>query len=142
MNKKRFWDIIEASRIGFDPKQYTESREKQISQLHQLLSSLSIKELRAFEKAFSARMDEAYSPPEEGLWAVASDIGGGCSEDGFDDFRIWLISMGREVYEAAIRNPETVYQVVEQAGLGDDAFFEEFQYVASRILDEKTGDED
>jgi hypothetical protein len=107
-----------------------------------LLSALSTEELSDFLTLFGARMDEAYSRPREGLWGVAFDIGGGCSDDMFDDFRSWLISMGREVYEAAVRDPETVYQVAEQAGLKDDVFFEGFQYVPYRVWREKTGEED
>jgi hypothetical protein len=142
MTKHRFWEIIAASRTGFDPEQYENSREKQLVRLHQLLSALSTEELRAFLRLFGARMDEASSRPREGLWGVAFDIGGGCSDDMFEDFRSWLISMGRDAFEAAVRNPETVYEVAEQEGLGEDVFFEGFQYVPYRVWREKTREED
>jgi hypothetical protein len=141
MDKAKFWEIIAASRRGFHPERYESSKENQLVRLHQLLSALSTEELRAFLTLFGARMDESYSRPQEGLWRVAFDIGGGCSDDMFDDFRTWLISMGREVFEAAVRNPETVYEVAEQEGLGEDVFFEEFQYVPYRVWREKTGEE-
>jgi hypothetical protein len=150
MMKKRFWDIIAASRSGFDPEDIDGSMDRQVARLHELLSALSVEEVRAFEKFFDERMAEAYSRPKrikhgrplDGLWAVAYNIGGGCSDDSFDDFRSWLISMGQEVYEAVLRSPEKVYEVVEKAGLEDEVFFEEFQYVPSRVLREKTGEEE
>jgi hypothetical protein len=94
-------------------------------------------------------MDEAYSLPEHdsygqpitGLWGVAFASGGGCSDDLFDDFRSWLISMGRKVYEAALADPETVHEIAERDGLEEDVFFEELQYVPSQVLREKTGEE-
>jgi hypothetical protein len=150
MMKKRFWDIIAASRAGFDPQDIDGSMDRQVARLHELLSALSVEEVRGFAKFFDERMTEAYSRPKrikrgrplDGLWAVAYDIGGGCSDDGFDDFRSWLISMGQEVYEAVLRAPKKVYEVVEKAGLEDEVFFEELQYVPSRVLREKTGEEE
>jgi hypothetical protein len=150
MMKKRFWDIIAASRAGFDPQDIDASMERQVARLHELLSALPVEEVRAFERLFAERMDEAYSRPKriedgrplDGLWAVAYDIGGGCSDDSFDDFRSWLISMGQQVYEAVLREPRKVYEVLEKAGLDDEAFFEELQYVPSRVLREKTGEEE
>jgi hypothetical protein len=142
MTGKQFWDLIAASRAGFDADDYEAGRDGQVARLHELLSGLPAGEVRAFERCFSKLMDEASSPPGEGLWGVAFDIGGGCSHDGFDDFRSWLISMGRAVFEAALRDPQTVHDVAERAGLEEDVFFEEFQYVAGRVLREKTGGDD
>lgn len=42
------------------------------------------------------------------LWGAAYQINGGCSDDGFDYFRAWLISQGRATYEAALANPDTL----------------------------------
>lgn len=142
MDKHRFWEIIAESRRDFDPEQCESSRQKQVVRLHQLLSALSTEEVQAFYDFFTLRMNEAYSRPREGLWAVAFDIGGGCSDDAFDDFRSWLVSMGQEVFEAALRDPETVYDVAENEALEDDVFFESFQYVPSQVLKEKIGEDD
>lgn len=37
--------------------------------------------------------------PSSPLWAAAYLINGGCSDDGFDYFRGWLIAQGRTVFE-------------------------------------------
>src|SRR5437763_655284 len=124
MTSERFWEVIAASRAGGSSSDDPEAaRDEQAERLRELLAGMPAEEVQAFADHFAARMDEAYSQPREGLWAVAFDIAGGCSDDTFDDFRAWLISMGREVYKAAVRDPETVYAVAEQAGLGEDVFF-------------------
>ena len=151
MTKDRFWEIIAASRAGFDPADVEGSMDRQVSRLHELLDALPTEEVRAFAEHFGERMDEAYSEPkrivdmepQDGLWAVAFQMGGGCGHDSFDDFRSWLISMGREAFEAALRDPETVYHLVEpDEDVADVIFFEEFQYVPSRVLGEKFGETD
>jgi hypothetical protein len=151
MTKDRFWEIIAASRVGFDPTDIAASQRRQVRQLHETLAALPVEEVRSFAEHFDERMGEAYSEPKhvvdmeptDGLWGVAFNMGGGCGHDSFDDFRSWLISMGRAAYEAALRDPETVYRLVEPAAdLADVIFFEEFQYVPSRVLREKTGEEE
>lgn len=72
------------------------------------------------------------------MWGAAYIIEGGCSDDGFTDFRSWLISRGRDVYEAALRDPESLVEVAAADGV-EATSFEEFQYVARRVYEEKTG---
>jgi hypothetical protein len=48
------------------------------------------------------------------LWGAAYLINGGASDDGFYYFRCWLIGMGREVYEAAVANPDSLADAVVQ----------------------------
>ncbi|MFI5491688.1 DUF4240 domain-containing protein [Actinoplanes sp. NPDC051859] len=45
---------------------------------------------------------------KEDLWAAAYLINGGCSDDGFDHFRGWLIAHGREVLARAVRDPDSL----------------------------------
>jgi uncharacterized protein DUF4240 len=45
---------------------------------------------------------------KEDLWAAAYLINGGCSEDGFDNFRGWLIAHGRDVLARAVREPDSL----------------------------------
>lgn len=48
---------------------------------------------------------DSYRAP---LWAAAYVINGGCSDDGFDYFRGWLIMQGREVFEQVLADPEAL----------------------------------
>ncbi|MFC9245678.1 DUF4240 domain-containing protein [Streptomyces sp. NPDC057136] len=45
------------------------------------------------------------------LWAAAYVINGGCSDDGFDYFRGWLIAQGREVFERTAADPDALAEV-------------------------------
>jgi hypothetical protein len=45
---------------------------------------------------------------KEDLWAAAYLIHGGCSEEGFDSFRGWLIAHGREAVASAVREPDSL----------------------------------
>jgi hypothetical protein len=45
------------------------------------------------------------------LWAAAYLMNGGCSDDGFDYFRGWLLTQGAEVYQAAIESPDTLAEL-------------------------------
>jgi hypothetical protein len=54
------------------------------------------------------------------LWGAAYLINGGCSDDGFDYFRRWLILQGHKVFQAAIANPDSLADVVDP----DEEFIE------------------
>jgi hypothetical protein len=158
MTKDRFWEIIAASRAGFDLTDIEGSMDRQVHWLHELLAALTVEEVRSFAERFDECMAESYSEPKvivdrepmDGLWAVAFDLGGGCGHDAFDDFRAWLISMGRKAYESALRDPKTLCGLVkrlmkraeDELEASDIIFFEEFQYVPNGVLREKTGEVD
>ena len=57
------------------------------------------------------------------LWAAAYIINGGCSDDGFDYFRGWLLTQGRETFERALADPDSLAGlpvVVDAAARGLD----------------------
>jgi uncharacterized protein DUF4240 len=47
----------------------------------------------------------------EDLWAAAYLINGGCSDDGFDAFRGWLIAHGRDWVARAVREPDALAEL-------------------------------
>ena len=51
------------------------------------------------------------------------------------DFRAWLIAQGREVYLAALADPDSLADVEPYGGCQ----FESFSYVASKVLNTLTG---
>lgn len=104
--------------------------ERQAARLTELLSELPPDEVVAFDRIFTERMHEAYSWD---LWGAAYGIEGGCSDDGFADFRSWLISMGREVYEAALGDPESLVGPAADPTV-EVCSFEDFQYVTMEVL--------
>jgi hypothetical protein len=47
----------------------------------------------------------------EDLWAAAYLINGGCSDEGFDAFRGWLVAHGREAVANSVRSPDSLADV-------------------------------
>jgi hypothetical protein len=57
------------------------------------------------------------------LWGAAHLITGGCSDEGFDCFRGQLVALGREVFENAVADPDSLADAVGADGV-DWAFDE------------------
>ncbi len=128
MDMDQFWDLIEQSRHG------AEDCDEQAGKLKILLTALQPDDIQSFDRLFWDRLFESY---RWDLWAVAYIINGGCSDDSFGDFRAWLIARGKEVYEAALQNPETAAKGVK----ADEAECEAITYAALYAYQEKTGEE-
>ena len=71
-----------------------------------------------------------------GLWDAASIMMEWCSDDGFIDFRAWLIAQGREVYLAALKDPDSLADV-EPYG---NCCFESLTYVGDAAYRQLTGE--
>ena len=71
-----------------------------------------------------------------GLWDAASVIKEyGCSDDGFIDFRAWLIAQGRDVYLNALKDPDTLADVQPYG----ECRFECLSYVGDHAYEQLTG---
>jgi hypothetical protein len=106
-----FWRLIAETRnaAGNDT-----GRQSQL--LEERLTHLSPQQIVEFAR-FRHRLDErAYT---YNLWAAAYVIDDGCSDDCFRDFRAYLISLGQAPYEAALRNPDSLASVVQDADKGN-----------------------
>jgi hypothetical protein len=132
MTNEQFWTVIADSRQGFDPKRRDGNMDLQAQRLEEILSELPPAEVADFERIFTEHHNAAY---RWDLWGAAYIIEGGCSDDGFTDFRYWLISMGREIFEAALANPESLAKVADGPGI-EVCSFEEFGYIARRVLED------
>ena len=104
MNQERFWDIIAAA-CPPDPRRSGEWDDK----LRAVLSNHPPDEIIEWNHIFDRLAAGAYTVD---LWAAAYTINGGASDDGFYYFRCWLICMGREVYEAALADPDSLADAV------------------------------
>src|SRR5262245_15492561 len=98
MDKSTFWSLIEGAK-----KKAKGNPEKQVEILEKELAKFPPEEIIAFNKIYDEFRFRAY---RRELWAAAYIINGGCSDDGFEYFRGWLIAQGKEVYEDALRDPE------------------------------------
>jgi len=128
-----FWRII--SVIG-EPEL---GPDDQVDALRSALIELSADEIVLFEGAFRYYLNQAYTWD---LWGAACVIHGGCSDDGFEYFRRWLVSRGRDIYEGALRDPESLAEVHGNFGPDQTWEFEEIYYVAVDVFEEKGGEGD
>ena len=133
MPADKFWQIIErAADSDHDP----DAHEKA---LRAALHELTLEEIISFEVAFRRYLNNAYTWD---LWGAAYVVHGGCSDDGFEYFRRWLVTRGRDVYEAALADPDCLAQQDVQPGPWNVWEFESIYYVATKVFNEKGGDGD
>ena len=132
MPEDEFWALIEA--VNEEAGQDLLRKEKVLGQQ---LDRLSIPKLRQYWHRWDEVDDRAY---DWHLWAAAWVLQGGCSDDGFSDFRSTVILLGRAVYEAALRNPDSLIEVVPIVGGPGSLYFENFGYVHIRVWEKKVGE--
>ena len=70
-----------------------------------------------------------------GLWSAASIMCNNCTDDGFTDFRGWLIAQGRDVYMAVLKDPDSLADVPTDR----DCYCETLCYVGSYAYEKLTG---
>jgi hypothetical protein len=80
---------------------------------------------------FDAAMNRAY---DYNLWGAAYLIHGGCSDDTFWDFRTGLIALGKEIFEKALANPDSLADVED---VENRTLFEGFQYIPSKLVERR-----
>jgi hypothetical protein len=138
MPEEQFWGLIEKSRDAArraKPKNGDDFLARQMEALSHLLRQLSPDQIIAYDLRFGELTGRAYRWE---LWGAAYWLHGGCGNDGFSDFRSTLISLGRELFERALADPDSIADMV---GRPDVPYLqaEGFQYVPSRVYKEVTG---
>lgn len=123
MELDAFWSVIDSIKDSAD----------RASALQTRLAAIEPAEIVSFQEHFDRLFDQAY---DWKLWGAAYLVNGGCSDDGFMDFRYGLISRGRAMYEAALADPDSL----ADTDLGPDEIEDEmFGYAASTVYEQKTG---
>ncbi|MEU2449289.1 DUF4240 domain-containing protein [Streptomyces sp. NPDC012765] len=98
MDKQTFWKLIETARADAEPQGVA-------ARAAQLLADNPEAEIAAAQQVLWDLLAESYRAP---LWAAAYVINGGCSDDGFDYFRGWLLTQGQEAFETALADPDSL----------------------------------
>jgi hypothetical protein len=138
MDETRFWQIIETTRAQAVARRRSKTRDiidDHIETLGAELAKLTPAEIVAFDGRFADLSARAYRWE---LWGAAYWIGGGCSDDGFIDFRASLISLGRKAYTAALADADSLADVIEAPNM-PYLQSEGFQYVAGKVYKKLTG---
>lgn len=128
MSKDTFWSLIASAKevSGQDMDAY-------LKWITERLTTMGPQAAQDFHDIMHGYRDLAY---QYGLWSAASlmcDMG--CTDDGFIDFRAWLIAQGRQVYLAALADPDSLSQVECYGGCQ----FELLSYVGDEVLEKLTG---
>jgi len=147
MNEDQFWDLIERSKADqaakpgllkklFGGKKHVTGNAQFLETLRALLNPFQPADVKDFKLILDRQLARAYTWE---LWAAAYIMMGGCSDDGFEYWRAWLISQGRAIFDAAVANPESL--AAHTFGSPDEMELEELLYLPVEIFESKTGDD-
>ena len=131
MVENEFWAIVDSTRT-IAGGQISE----QPSVLRELLAQRSDADVSAFARSLSRASTRADT---NDIAHAAGLLLGGVADDSFMDFRTWLICHGREVFERALVDPDTIVDLPYDEN--DFGFGEVSSYVAGELYEERTGDE-
>lgn len=138
MDSTELWDLVETARDEVDDPA---DGDAVAEALVRILAAREPDVIEAFDVALAGVMAESYLTD---LWGAAYLVNGGASDDGFDYFRGWLVAQGRDVFEAAVADPDSLAEVpaVRRAvGDGDELECEAMLSVAWDAYSEATGED-
>jgi Protein of unknown function (DUF4240) len=128
MDEHEFWSLIDHSREG--------GADDQEERLEELLAGRSRDELEAFDRIYREQLVRAYSWD---LWGAGYVIAGGMGDDSFDYFCDWLIGQGRDVFEQALADPDSLADV--PAAADGEVEAEELRYAVQKAYESTHGEE-
>lgn len=123
MDPDRFWAIVDGVATP--------------GGLHARLEVLALPELVAFERRHDRLTHEAY---DWGVWGAAYVLHGGCSDDTFSDFRAYLVSRGRTVFERTLADPDSLADVDDLDDEGEE--WEDWSSPTMAVMHRRTGEHD
>jgi hypothetical protein len=136
MDVDAFWELIEHARSN------ARDDERLVEQVATALLALPTEEILDFEEQMSQAEHRAYRWE---VWGAAYLINGGCSDDGFQDFRAWLVAQGRDTFTRAVADPDWLAEHPAVRRMTDsrrDGWLglEALHFVAEETYERLTGD--
>lgn len=128
LDEDLYWAIVEKSLKN------TNSQDAQEQYLIKEIGSLTPKQIIGFRLRTDKLLYDTYNSE---MWCAAYIMNGGCSDDGFEYFRNWVISRGKDTYFKAKQNPDNL--ITEVSSNMGEYDFEGFWYVAIEAFKQKTG---
>lgn len=126
MNEQNFWACINQALDGDDFS----------SNLRKVLSNLSLDEIICFKNIFLKKLVDAYV---FSLLAANFVISSYVSDDGFQNFRVWLVSKGELKFQQAVDDPEKIADWLCESEL-DEIEGNEILLIADDVYVELGGD--
>lgn len=102
MRTDEFWSEVERARRD------AEEPAGVVDALAAQLAARPAPEIVGFHRHLRRVLDASY---RDDLWGAAYLINGGCSDDGFDAFRGWLMTRGRVVFARAVAEPDSLAEL-------------------------------
>lgn len=127
LDEDLFWKIIENSLSE------TLNQNEQEHYLIDTLSKLIPKDIVGFYLRNSKLMADSYTSE---LWCAIYIVNGGCSDDGYEYFRSWLISRGKDVYYKVVEKPDNLIEFIPKKASLE---FEGFMYITIEAFKKRTG---
>jgi hypothetical protein len=125
-----FWNIVDSS------VKNTKNQDDQERFLVKAIEKLTPKQIIGFRLRTDKLLYDTYNSE---MWCAGYIMNGGCSDDGFEYFRNWIISRGKDTYYKAKENPDSlISEFIENEEYYE---FESFWYVALTAFENKTGKE-
>jgi hypothetical protein len=123
-----FWNIVD---LSFEN---TKNQDDQERFLVKEIEKLTPKQMIGFRLRTDKLLYDTYNSE---MWCAGYIMNGGCSDDGFEYFRNWIISLGKEKYQKAKENPDSL---ISEYNTSTEFYeFEGFWYVALTAFNNKTG---
>ncbi len=128
INKDTFWKLIQSAK-----ETCGQDMDAMMDFLKDRLVSMGPEQAQNFHDILHAYEDLA---DKFGLWDAAGVMKEyGCSDDGFIDFRAWLIAQGKDTYLSALADPDSLAEVTPYG----DCCFETLSYVGDYAYEQLTG---
>jgi len=145
MDHDTFWQIIDDARaragLGADDRG-AEDDPLPDALTAVLVERLSPDEILGFAGVADEVSEAAYAWP---VWGAAYLIEGGCSDDGFMDFRDGLVLAGREVFTRTVADPDSLAELPTVVAMaGDEGWFgyESLDGLVGEAWSQATGHDD
>ena len=132
IDKDTFWQMIDESR-----EMCGKFSEKMAGILQKKLESCTVDNVKKFCGIYDIYHKAA---DKDGIADVANIMNNGMlTDDGFIDFRAWLIAQGKDTYIKALKSPEILAEKSENS-LDGWYEFETFGYAGMKAIEKLTGD--
>ncbi len=128
MKESQFWECIDQASASDD---FADS-------LRNVLHDLDLEEIISFKNIFLKKLVEAYVFP---LLAANFVISSYVSDDGFEEFRAWLVSKGKLSFQNAVDSPETIADWLEKEEV-DEVEGHKLLNIADEVYAELGGEEE
>lgn len=104
MDEDSYWQIIEESLRN------SKHQQEQEQFLTEYLQNLDLVEIIGFRLRTDKLLYDTYNSE---MWCAGFIMNWGCSDDGFEYFRNWVISQGKAIYYNALQNPDSLVDAID-----------------------------